>query len=227
MKGHLGSLFLLFMLLISGCDRQIEESSKDFGFDFQPLEKGLFWIYKVDETLYFGENDAENSQFFYRDLIRDFYLNAENEQVFIVERSKSTNQINWIKTKEFTLLRKGFSLIKTQDNQAIISLVFPPELGKSWNGNGFRNDVEDEFVIDDAINSASANSASVIRVLQEESDDLITFRDNRFELYEKGKGLVEKYEEVLTYCSRNDCLGDQLIDSGKKVKMEMIEYGKK
>ncbi|MFT4859889.1 MAG: hypothetical protein ACI8SN_001824, partial [Algoriphagus sp.] len=68
--------------------------------------------------------------------------------------------------------------------------------------------------------------SNVIRVLQEESDDLITFRDNRYEIYGKGIGLLEKYDEVLTYCSRNDCLGNQLINSGRKIKMELIDYGK-
>ena len=38
--------------------------------------------------------------------------------------------------------------------------------------------------------------------------------------------MTEKYEEVLTYCSRNDCLGDELIDGGSQVFMKLIEYGK-
>ena len=44
------------------------------------------------------------------------------------------------------------------------------------------------------------------------------------ESYEKGIGMVELYYEVLTYCSRNDCLGEQLIDSGSKIHMKLLNY---
>jgi len=226
MKPVFGCFFIVIFMFLSSCDRKVEESVADLGFDFQPLEKGLFWIYSVDETIYFGENDSETTMFFYRDRIRDFYLNASNEQVFILERSKSMDQKTWVSLKEFTLIRRGFTLVKTVDNQALVSLIFPPELGKAWNGNNFRNEVADEFVIDNNYEINFPEASKIIRVLQEESDDLITFRDNRYEVYGKGIGLLEKYEEVITYCSRNDCLGNLLIDSGLKVKLKLVDYGK-
>jgi hypothetical protein len=228
MKILFSSFVILFFIFLSSCDRKVEESISDFEFDFQPLEKGLFWIYSVDETIYFGENDSENSTFFYRDLIRDFYVDASNEQVFIVTRSKSSDRKSWTTVKEYTMLRRGSTLVKTLDNQPLVSLIFPPEPGKTWNGNTYRNEVADEFLIDDKHenNFPGASETRVIRVLQEQSDDLITFRDNRYEVYGKGIGLLEKYDEVLNYCSRNDCLGNQLINSGFKIKMELIDYGK-
>jgi len=227
MKTIFSSFVILLFIFLSSCDRKVEDSISDFEFDFQPMEKGLFWIYSVDETIYFGENDSENSTFFYRDLIRDFYVDTSNEQVFIVARSKSLDQKSWTIVKEYTLIRRSSTLVKTLDNQPLVSLTFPPVLGKSWNGNTYRNEVVDEFQIDDQHknNFPGALETNVIRVLQEESDDLITFRDNRYEVYGKGIGLLEKYDEVLTYCSRNDCLGNQLINSGFKIKMELIDYG--
>ena len=228
MKFLLGCILLCVFVLSSSCDRQIEAAVSDFNLDFQPLEKGLFWIYAVDETIYFGENDSENSTFFYRDFIRDFYINEAEELVFIVERSKSLDRHTWKPVKDYTLIRRGLTLVKTIDNQAVVSLVFPPEIGKSWEGNSFRNEVSDEFVIDDdvEVNFPEAEGRKTIRVLQEESDDLITYRDNRYEVFTKGIGLIKKYDEVLTYCSRNDCLGNQLINSGFKIEMELIDYAK-
>jgi hypothetical protein len=70
------------------------------------------------------------------------------------------------------------------------------------------------------------SSDHILRVNQEESDDEITYRDIRYEVFEKGVGMIEKYDEVLTYCSRNECLGDKLIDSGSEVHMKLVEYGK-
>ena len=172
----------------------------------------------MDQTIYFGENDSEQEFFFYRDRIRSFYINAEGEQVFIVNRSKSSDQSNWNSIVEYTLIQRDFSLVRTIENQSLVTLVFPPEDGTVWDGNIFRDDVEDDFEL--------INSGNSIRVNQEDSDDEVTYRDIRYELYELSIGLVEKYDEVLTYCSRNDCLGDMLIDSGYKVHMKLTGYGK-
>lgn len=220
--------FITILLVFSSCETKVEEIPTDFGFDYQPLEIGLFWIYEVDQTTYFGENDSEDEQFFYRDLVRTFYLNEEGEQVFIINRAKSTDNSNWTTQLEYTLLRRDFKLLRTIENQTLVSLVFPPELGKIWDGNIYLNQNEDEFEIDFVGNNmlGDANLNNILRVNQEDSDDEITYRDIRYEVFEKGVGIIEKYEEVLTYCSRNDCLGDKLIDGGSQVYMKLVEYGK-
>ncbi len=218
MNRRLPLIILSLLVLCTSCNREIEEGQVDLGYDFQPLEVGLFWIYSVDQTTYFGENDSEQTSFFYQDRIRSFYINAEGEQVFIVNRSRSSDQSNWSTILEYTLIQRNLSLVRTIENQALVTLVFPPEDGLVWNGNAYRNDVEDDFEL--------INSGDSIRVNQEESDDEVTYRDIRYEIYELGIGMVEKYDEVLTYCSRNDCLGDMLIDSGAKIQMKLTDYGK-
>ena len=74
MKNSILYVLLLLLSFSTSCDREIEESQKDFGFDYQPLALGNFWIYQVDQTIYFGENDSETSSFFYRDQIISFYI---------------------------------------------------------------------------------------------------------------------------------------------------------
>jgi hypothetical protein len=218
MNKRLSIIFFLALTIFSACEREIEEGQVDLGYDFQPMEVGLFWIYSVDQTTYFGENDAEEELFFLKDRIRSFYSNEVGEQVFIVQRQKSTDQLSWNQVLEYTLIQRGTSLVRTIDNQALVTLVFPPKNGATWDGNVYRSDIEDEFEL--------INSGSSVRINQENSDDKVTFRDIRYEVYDRNVGLVEKYDEVLTYCSRNDCLGDLLIDSGFKVQMKLTDYGK-
>lgn len=209
---------VILLTIFTSCDRHIEDGQVDLGYDFQPLEIDLFWIYAVDQITYFGENDSISELFLYKDQIRSLYTNAEDEQVFVVQRYKSSGGINWNPEIQYTLIQRDFSLIRTVKNQALVTLVFPPKDGVSWNGNTYKNDVGDDFEI--------VNSGSTIRINQENSDDEVTYRDIRYEVYEKSVGLVEKYDEVFTYCSRNDCLGDMLIDSGFKIKMKLTDYGK-
>ena len=218
MKRKLPLILLLALSVFSSCDREIEDSQADLGYDFQPLEVGLYWLYEVDQTIYYGENDSEQAQFFNKDVIRSSYTNEAGEQVFVVVRSKSSDRIDWKISLVYTLIQRELSLIRTIENQPVVTLVFPPKDGTVWNGNVYRDKPEDDFEL--------SNSGNSIRVNQENSDDKVTYRDIRFEVYDQGIGLVEKYDEVLTYCSRNDCLGDMLIDSGYKVHMKLIGYGK-
>lgn len=228
MRATLSVWCFLILLIFASCETEVEEIPTDFGFEYQPLEIGLFWIYEVDQTTYFGENDSEDTQFFYRDFIRTFYLNEAREQVFVITRAKSIDRSNWSTQFEYTLLRREFSLLRTIANQTLVNLVFPPELGKIWDANIYQDMDKDEFEIDSVRNNTmgDVSSENVVRVNQEDSDDEITYRDIRYEVFEKGVGMIEKYDEVLTYCSRNECLGDKLIDSGSEVYMKLVDYGK-
>ncbi|WP_040302802.1 hypothetical protein [Algoriphagus machipongonensis] len=214
---------LFFILIIScfwACERELDETPFELGLEYQPLSIGEFWIYSVDETQYLGENDSEEDSYFYKDLIRSTYLDEGNELVYIVERSKSYDQENWSIEKDYTLKVRNNTLIRTINNQPVVVLVFPPKSGTLWDGNSYRESDEDDFEIIELDNAAGS-----LRVLQSMEDDLVTYRDNRYEVFQKGVGLVEEFKEVLTYCSRNDCLGDQLIDSGSKVHLILTEHG--
>jgi len=226
MRSYLHLLLFFSCVTLISCNQEIEPIQLDNGKDFQPLVLGNFWIYEVDETIYFGENDAESSKFFYRDRLRSSYLNAEREIVFVVERSKSTNRTSWNKVLEYSLQVKNNALVRTINNQPVVAMNFPPELGKKWNGNAFRAFAADEFEIDSVgIGTLEGKTQiQLARVNQEKLDDKVTQRDNRYEIYQKGIGLVEKYDEVLTYCSRNNCLGLQLINGGYRVKMKLVDY---
>jgi len=220
MKAKIRLSFLLFFsFLLISCEETKENPLFDFQKDFQPLAIGNLWVYQVLETEYFGENDSEDRSYFVRDFIRSSYVNEVQELVYILERSNSVDKINWTKQKDYTLLIRNNSLVRTIDNQAVVPLVFPLEIGKTWNGYIYQADGDDSFEIESYDNNQ-------VKVNQEESDDLVTYRDIRFEIFQREIGLTEKYEEVVTYCSRNDCLGDQLIDGGYKRSFTLVDYVK-
>jgi len=207
---------------------EIEQGQSDFGLDYQPLVIGSYWKYNVLETKVFGQFDVENKTFFYRDQIDYTYQNAENEEVFMLTRSKSIDGITWVVQGNFALQIRNYALIKTTGNRNMVSLVFPPKIGLNWDANVYSAEPEDFFTIDLQGNYQldDRDFSQSVRVLQEEGDDKITFRDNRYEVFAKGIGMIEQYDEVFTYCSRNDCLGQQIIESGRFTHLKIIEYGK-
>jgi hypothetical protein len=223
------SLFLIALAsFLSACDEKSETPSLDLERDYQPLELGYYWIYDVDETIYYGENDSESAHYFYKDLIRSFYLNAENEETFIVSRAKSPDGLVWSSELEYTMIYRDRTLLRTLNNAALSALVFPPQSGTTWNGRNYQAEGDDTFEIDFFGRSdlPGYEDVQAVRVTQENLDDRITVRDVRYEIFGKGVGLMEKYDEVLTYCSRNDCLGEELINSGSKTHLRLLEHGR-
>lgn len=218
---------IALVMFFAACDQEKETPVLDLEKDFQPLEIGNFWIYEVDEIIYFGENDSEEDQFFIRDRVRTSYLNAENEVTYVVERSKSPDRQKWNTVLEYAMIHRERSLIRTINNVPIVPLVFPPAIGRVWNGRAFQAEGNDDFEIEQAEPATfpGFEAVEIIRVNQEDLDDRITVRDIRYEVFGKGVGLLENYTEVLTYCSRNDCLGQQLITSGSKTHLILLEYG--
>jgi hypothetical protein len=218
-------LVISLTLLFAACDQEKEIPSLELGQEYQPLGLGYFWIYEVEETIFFGENDSETNQFFYRDKIRTSYLNAQNEVTFIVERAKSTNRQNWALELEYTMIYRGNILLRTINNKPIVALVFPATEGRVWNGKVYQAEGNDDFeIIRFQPLIPGFENIDAVRVNQEDLDDKITIRDIRYEVFGRGVGLLEQYAEVITYCSRNDCLGQQLIDGGSKTHLKLIAY---
>jgi hypothetical protein len=219
--------FLSFIAFLFSC-AETESPISDFELDYQPLEVGLYWEYAVNETIVFGESDEESSSYFLKDRIISSYFNVENELVFVLAREKSTNGTDWEIIGNYLMQNRNLTLVRTFENKKTVNLVFPPELDKTWDAQIFNSGDPDEYEISFLGNIEVGEQAfsQSLKVLQEEEDDEITFRDNRYEVFAKGIGLVEQYYEVFTYCSRNDCLGQLLVDSGRFTHLKIIEYGK-
>ena len=107
-------------------------------------------------------------------------------------------------------------------------LVYPLSQDFSWNGNALNNEVEESFFVESTGSYILDQFAfpDAVKVRINEEDDLITIRDNRYEVYANNIGLVESYYEVFRYCSRNDCLGEQIIQEGRFTHLRLINYGK-
>ncbi|MDO9553029.1 hypothetical protein [Rhodonellum sp.] len=205
-----------------------EPPQTDFGLDYQPLVVGSYWKYKVLETRVFGQDDTETENFFYRDRIDYRYQNAENKEVFVLTREKSSDGIFWKLQGNFALEIRNNALVRTMENKRTVNLVFPPKIGLSWDANIYGTQQEDLFTINllGKYELEGQGFSNSVRVLKEEGDDKITYIDNRYEVFSKGIGMIEQYDEVFTYCSRNDCLGQQIIESGRFTHLKIIEYGK-
>ncbi|WP_291784913.1 hypothetical protein [Cecembia sp.] len=220
------SIFLFICLFVS-C-REVENPRTDFGRDYQPLEEGLYWIYDVEETIVFGENDSISETYFIRDFIEYSFVNVQEEEVFVLRRERSLDGSNWEQFSGYSLQFRGNALIRNFENKKTVNLVLPVQEGKTWDAMVYSNLPADMFQIAFTGNFTIGEQLfqRSVKVLQEEDDDEITFRDNRYEIFSLGVGMIEHYYEVFTYCSRNDCLGQMIKDSGRKTHLKLSSYGR-
>ncbi|WP_158860690.1 hypothetical protein [Lunatibacter salilacus] len=194
---------------------------------YLPLNLGQYWTYEVVERVYFGENDFEENEFYYRDRITRQFVNEINEIVHVITRERSENLQDWGNELAYTLNFSRNRIIRTIDNEPVIPLVYPVQVFQQWDANGMNANLPELFTVEEigsyVVGNRAFGSAAMIR--QSEEDDLITLRDNRFEVYAEGIGMVESYYEVFAYCSRSDCLGEQIIQSGRFKQMKLIANG--
>src|SRR5690606_31653696 len=142
---------------------------------------------EVDETIHYGENDSESAHYYYKDLIRSFYFNAENEETFIVSRFKSADRVAWELELEYTLIYRDRILLRTINNTALTALVFPPEESRVWNTKNYQAEEHDNFKV--AFSGRSSlpgfEDVQAVRVNQEALDEKLPIPDVRYEILGK------------------------------------------
>jgi hypothetical protein len=217
----------IFIGLIWLVSCETDNSIVDFGLDYQPLELGRFWLYEVDEVVVFGENDQEERSYFLRDWIEYTYFNAQNEQVFVLRREISLDRSAWETVSNYSLLIRRNSLVRFFENRNLVPFVFPPRETLTWDANVFNSQARDMFVITKVgvVESGGIAYPRAVMVVHEDDDDKITLRDVRYEVYARRIGMIEQYSEVFTYCTRNDCVGKEIINGGRMTHLKMIDYG--
>ncbi len=221
------SWMLLLGIFAMGCE-VLREEPPIITSTYYPLAMGNFWEYQVDNTRYFGEEDFETTKFFYRDEIVDQYLNTDNDLVYRVRRQYSEDRNRWSDEKSYTLTFSNSRIIRHDNNLQEIVLSYPVAANHEWNGNAYNSRPANNFFIERMGDYLVENNyfSETITVRQSEEDDQITLRDIRYEVYGKEVGLIESYYEVFSYCSRNECLGEQIIQEGRFTHLKLITYGK-
>src|SRR5690606_24877380 len=135
----------------------------------------------------------------------------------------STDLEDWQNELVFTYKVTENAVLRTMNNITDVPIVFPPNPFTSWDSNLYNHLPEDfyEIISIGTYSLESRQFENTVKVLQEEDDDQIISRDLRYEIFSKGVGMIESYYEVLTYCSRNDCLGEQIVDTGRFTHLKL------
>ena len=203
-------------------EQVIEDFSIDLGYEYFPLEVGKFIVYQVDSMVYNikSEGTIDSTSFFIKEEITDTLLDNENRVNYRIERSvRNSPNDPWVIKDIWVSVRTENTAERVEENVRFIKLVFPLEVGSTWDGNQFVDKTtiisiagetlelfkgwEDSEITSlaepETINGISFEE--VTTVVHVQNENLIEIREV-IEKYAKNVGLVYKKMRILdTQCN--------------------------
>ena len=223
--------------MLSGCESEyLTPGSARSGTDFFPLEVGHYRTYMVEEITFSFLEDPDTTRFFLKEVVADSFLNQGNVPTYRLERfTRADENMSWHLDSVWTATKDTRRVVVTENNVPFIKLIFPLRTDLQWDGNALNSRLEDIYElqpisdelrheIESPIDSLLNNS---ITVVQESSQDTTLAKVDMLETYAENTGLFYKKSIRLQYCNTDTaCIGQGIIEAGRKFKQTLIEHGK-
>ncbi len=225
---------LSLILLISACgNTNVEDAipalDPDLGKSYFFLEPNKYREYDVYEIRYFAVDISDTLEYQLREEIRESFTNGSGQESRIVNRLISNNdQEPWQLDSVWAAQVESELAISVENNLPMVKMVFPVDTTRRWDIDQFngRDAVISKFKSFNEPYTVRLNTfLEAMEVEISNISDLITFRDNRTEVYADSIGLVLKDYEVVKLCSRQECLGQNIVESGRYYRETLIAHG--
>jgi hypothetical protein len=227
--------YALIIIAFAACDGDERSTPVDIE-SFWPVGIGKYIIYDVEEVVYeLGEPDTLRYQL--KSVIVDSFQNQEGKPTYLIHRfTRVSEGQEWQPSATWSASVDASEAVVMVENQPYVALSAPLVKGTTWDGNkystggGTGGTTEDFFEVEAAGVDLVINNTlfkNCLSVKQEDNQEYIVFFDQRFEVYCKGIGLVEKRLTQLSYCNDQDlgCVGQQKVDEGIIFTQRILSHG--
>ncbi len=225
------------ILLLSGCESEyLAPDTGRSGTDFFPLEVGQYRTYTVEKITFSFLEVPDTSRFFLKEVVADSFLNQTNTPTYRLERFTRTEENQpWQLDSVWTAIKDTRRAVVTENNVPFIKLTFPLRTDLQWDGNVLNTQLEDIYElqptteelhheIESPLDSLLSSS---ITVIQERSQDTTLAKIDVLETYAENIGLFYKKTVRLQFCNTDTaCIGQGIIEAGRKFKQTLIAHGK-
>ncbi len=233
--------FFVAGLLIWSCSDNADVVLKNDA-DFFPVSVGSFFIYDVEETKYSTISGQEDFIYKLKLTVTDSFVNNSGGSTYVVLRSRQdqgTTGFDYLDT--WSVRVEASQVVTIEDNISFVRLAFPLVVGKQWNGNVLNTLGGEETCGDNPTISCDLYQVEsmgipfdlngemlteTLEIVQNNNLDVIVKQDVRKEIYARNIGLVYKESTILEFCTVGNCIGQQQIENGVKLKQTLVEYGK-
>lgn len=217
----------MFVWCFYSCNSE-EAEPIDLGFDFYPIAQSER-IYAVSETL-FDLRGSTTIEYQLREYISDSIVSTDGLKNYIIKRDTRIDESSdWENDSFWTIRKNERNVIVTEDNVSFAKLSFPIFINKLWNGNAYNTQSASnyQFVSNEPQQVTIGDiTTETIRVIIADNPVNLVGQDERYEVYAKGIGLIEKNYITLNFCTAN-CEGAEAIESGMILNQVLIEYVEK
>lgn len=224
---------MMALLSLNACQSTTEPIAS--GYEYQPLEKGNYWIYEVTEQKFSLNGSPTTQTYQLRETVTNSYADSSTNDptrspTFRIERHRRANDTqSWQPDSVMSIRIADNQLIKTENNRSYVKLIFPLIDQFQWNGNVFNNFGEDLYQLKNTgkpfsvLNHPYTESATIVQ----QNDSTLVSQDKRLEIYARGVGLIYKEKVQLQFCSSSpSCVGKAQIDYGIRQYIRLRSYGK-
>jgi hypothetical protein len=239
MNKLLPSFYLIFILLVFftiqiSCKKDASISPISVNNkNYFPLEKGRYWIYKVDSFYY---NDFTSSidtfSFELKEYIESEIKDDKGNTSYRLERYYRNNSTeNWQLKRVWLASFSQNSALKTEENIRYLKLLFPIKQNLKWNGNAYNTLGEQNFEYTDIHKKTSLGTLdfdSVCTILQIADTSLISI-EYHSEQYAANVGLIKKRKMSLQDTRSTIQTSIPIVERANKgtdVIYTIISYGK-
>lgn len=222
--------FIFLSVLLWGCDPMpLPNITTRLGYQYVPIGEGRYWEYEIEDIRYPVIGDIDTTRFLVREEISKIFSSTVGDTIWQIDRySKAQLSEDW-RLDSLWLVRKTASqVIRTENNVPTVKMVFPVEEGKVWDGNAFNVKDSAGFFMEEVgrpLQIGDVVYKDALRVVQNNQRDTLIQQDFVFEIFAATIGMVLRESRQFRYCNDDDCLGKQIIETGRHFRQQLIEYG--
>ncbi len=132
---------IVYCLFLSSCKDKKDNYTIDYLAEYAPIDSGHYVIYDVDSITYRYANPVytrDTVHYQLKEEIGDTTYDNLNQlcyQLDVYRRADSNSA--WSFDRRWLVKRTPTAFEKTELDLKFVKLVFPPQYGKSWNGNAY------------------------------------------------------------------------------------------
>lgn len=215
---HLYLFFALLIVLFSSCRKDPDYEEIDLAYDYFPNLTDSFIEYKVNTILYGTTNDT--LEYYLREYIAESFIDVIGHPSTRVERFKRNSPDEPYQLDEVWVQKRMTTAVeRVEDNQRYIRFIFPPEEGRTWDGNAYNtfDPWEYEFIEVGVPRTVGPFSFEETAFIQQRDNVNIVEQQVAYEVYARGIGLIEKYYRNLSF------QGGEIV--GEETEMRVIGFG--
>ena len=230
------------------CSKDLEPKLQE-GLEYIPLQVGNYWVYNVTKKTFtsnysfspiieYYEDYSDTSIYQLKEKISDQFESLSGETTYSIERyfRKNTTE-EWSLDSVWQCKIKDNLFVRNENNINYVKLSFPVFLGKNWDVDAlntiYRVDSGDcslaNYKEEKSYQNSALNLENVL-VVEYCMDTTALKSFTELEYYAQNIGLVYKKLHKFEYCQTTDtatnisCDGLNIIESGIKLELELIEY---